>query len=44
MRQQLKWLRNGAFCGILPFALFYVTAVRVGHGAERVHEDVACCR
>ena len=24
VRQQLKWLRNGTFCGILPFALLYV--------------------
>src|SRR6202022_6463 len=24
VRRQLKWLRNGTFCGILPFALFYV--------------------
>ena len=39
MRQQLKWLRNGAFCGILPFGLFYVAAVRLGDGAQRVHED-----
>ena len=23
LRQQLKWLRNGTFCGLLPFALFY---------------------
>jgi len=23
VRQQLKWLRNGTFCGILPFALLY---------------------
>ena len=24
VRQQLKWLRNGTFCGFLPCALFYV--------------------
>ncbi|MGI8990903.1 MAG: ATP-binding protein [Bryobacteraceae bacterium] len=23
VRQQLKWLRNGAFCGFLPFAILY---------------------
>ncbi|HXB75441.1 MAG TPA: ATP-binding protein [Candidatus Acidoferrales bacterium] len=30
VRQQLKWLRNGAFCGILPYALFYVLPYSVG--------------
>jgi two-component system NtrC family sensor kinase len=30
VRQQLKWLRNGAFCGILPFALFYVLPYVLG--------------
>jgi len=30
VRQQLKWLRNGAFCGILPFALFYVLPYAMG--------------
>src|SRR5262249_52569629 len=30
VRQQLKWLRNGAFSGILPFALFYVAPYSVG--------------
>src|SRR5712692_3102286 len=30
VRQQLKWLRNGAFCGILPFALFYVLPYSLG--------------
>jgi signal transduction histidine kinase len=29
-RQQLKWLRNGAFCGILPFALLYVLPYALG--------------
>jgi signal transduction histidine kinase len=29
-RQQLKWLRNGAFCGILPFTLFYVLPYALG--------------
>ncbi|HZT33597.1 MAG TPA: ATP-binding protein [Bryobacteraceae bacterium] len=29
-RRQLKWLRNGAFCGILPFALFYVIPYTLG--------------
>src|SRR5262249_12269140 len=30
VRQQLKWLRNGAFTGILPFALFYVLPYALG--------------
>ena len=30
VRQQLKWLRNGAFCGILPFAVFYVLPYVLG--------------
>jgi len=30
VRQQLKWLRNGAFLGILPFALFYVLPYSLG--------------
>ncbi len=30
VRQQLKWLRNGAFCGILPFAAFYVVPYVLG--------------
>ena len=30
VRQQLKWLRNGAFCGILPFALLYVLPYAMG--------------
>src|SRR5579864_173374 len=30
VRQQLKWLRNGAFSGILPFAVFYVLPYSVG--------------
>src|SRR5271157_5294238 len=30
VRQQLKWLRNGAFCGILPFALLYVLPYALG--------------
>ena len=30
VRQQLKWLRNGAFCGILPFAAFYVLPYLMG--------------
>ncbi len=30
VRQQLKWLRNGAFSGILPFALFYVLPYSIG--------------
>src|SRR5260221_10548863 len=30
VRQQLKWLRNGAFCGILPFTLFYVLPYSLG--------------
>ena len=30
VRQQLKWLRNGTFCGVLPFALFYVLPYSIG--------------
>lgn len=30
LRQQLKWLRNGTFCGLLPFALFYAIPYVVG--------------
>jgi two-component system NtrC family sensor kinase len=30
VRQQLKWLRNGTFCGILPFALLYVLPYSLG--------------
>ena len=30
VRQQLKWLRNGAFCAILPFALFYAAPYSLG--------------
>ncbi len=30
VRQQLKWLRNGAFCGILPFAVLYVLPYALG--------------
>jgi len=30
VRQQLKWLRNGTFCGILPFAIFYVVPYTLG--------------
>ena len=30
VRQQLKWLRNGAFCGILPYAAFYVVPYSLG--------------
>ncbi len=30
LRLQLKWLRNGTFCGLLPFALFYATALHFG--------------
>jgi two-component system NtrC family sensor kinase len=30
VRQQLKWLRNGAFLGILPFATFYVLPYVLG--------------
>ena len=30
VRQQLKWLRNGVICGILPFALFYVVPYALG--------------
>ena len=34
VRQQLKWLRNGAFCGILPFAALLRAALRAGRGAR----------
>jgi signal transduction histidine kinase len=30
VRQQLKWLRNGTFCGILPFTLLYVIPYVLG--------------
>jgi hypothetical protein len=30
VRQQLKWLRNGAVIGILPFSLFYVAPYLLG--------------
>src|ERR1017187_2690579 len=30
VRQQLKWLRNGTFCAILPFALLYVLPYAIG--------------
>lgn len=30
VRQQLKWLRNGTFCGITPFALLYVIPYTLG--------------
>jgi PAS domain S-box-containing protein len=30
VRQQLKWLRNGTFCGILPFAIVYVLPYAFG--------------
>ncbi|HEY2015655.1 MAG TPA: ATP-binding protein [Bryobacteraceae bacterium] len=30
VRQQLKWLRNGTFCGILPYALLYVLPYALG--------------
>lgn len=30
LRQQLKWLRNGTFCGIVPFAIFYVVPYTLG--------------
>src|SRR5574340_964693 len=30
VRRQLKWLRNGTFCGILPFATLYVTPYVMG--------------
>lgn len=30
VRQQLKWLRNGTFCGILPFAILYVLPYVLG--------------
>ena len=30
VRQQLKWLRNGTFCGILPFGLLYIIPYALG--------------
>jgi two-component system, NtrC family, sensor kinase len=30
VRQQLKWLRNGALCGIVPFTVFYVAPYVMG--------------
>jgi hypothetical protein len=30
LRQQLKWLRNGAMAGIVPFALFYAVPFAAG--------------
>ncbi len=30
LRQQLKWLRNGAVLGVLPFTLFYVLPYAMG--------------
>jgi two-component system, NtrC family, sensor kinase len=30
VRQQLKWLRNGTFCGVLPFTLLYVVPYSLG--------------
>jgi hypothetical protein len=30
VRQQLKWLRNGAVCGVLPYGLFYAVPYAIG--------------
>ena len=30
VRQQVKWLRNGTFCGILPFAVLYALPYALG--------------
>jgi len=30
VRQQLKWLRNGTICGILPFTILYVAPYALG--------------
>jgi two-component system NtrC family sensor kinase len=30
LRQQLKWLRNGAILGVLPFTIFYVVPYALG--------------
>src|SRR5262249_45745281 len=30
VRQQLKWLRNGSVCAVLPFAVFYVLPYALG--------------
>ncbi len=34
VRQQLKWLRNGTLCGILPFATLYVLPYSLGASSE----------
>ena len=44
VRQQLKWLRNGTFCGILPFALLYVLPYALGAVPNAYHEDVGADR
>jgi PAS domain S-box-containing protein len=31
VRQQLKWLRNGTICGIVPFALLYIVPYALGY-------------
>jgi two-component system NtrC family sensor kinase len=30
VRQQLKWLRNGAICGVLPYTVFYALPYALG--------------
>ena len=30
VRQQLKWLRNGTFCGIVPFGVLYIIPYALG--------------
>ncbi|MDX2269217.1 MAG: ATP-binding protein [Bryobacter sp.] len=34
VRQQLKWLRNGAVLGIVPFTVFYVVPYALGYTPE----------
>ncbi|HEV3329942.1 MAG TPA: ATP-binding protein [Bryobacteraceae bacterium] len=31
VRQQLKWLRNGTICGIVPFAVLYIVPYALGY-------------
>ena len=38
LRQQLKWLRNGAVLGIVPFTAVYVLPYVMGVPAGPLHE------
>src|SRR2546430_7327770 len=46
VRQQLKWLRNGAFCGIVPYAVFYVAPYSRSeeHTSELQSQSNLVCR